>query len=231
MWNGKQKAVTFSYDDGITQDKRLIKLFDKYGLRCTFNINSGFLGTAGSLVRQEVTVAHCKPRACEIADIYRGHEVASHTLTHPFLTNLPDDEVIRQVEDDRRALSDIVGYDVVGMAYPCGGANHDDRVAKLIRENTGIKYARTIISTHDFAPQDDLLKFRPTVWHGEWDELFRLADDFLNCDASSPALFYIWGHAYEFDIRDEWELFEKFCARISGRDDVFYGTNREIFGL
>ena len=40
MFNGKMKAVTFSYDDGVTQDKRLIELFNKYGLKATFNINS-----------------------------------------------------------------------------------------------------------------------------------------------------------------------------------------------
>ena len=40
MFNGKMKAVTFSYDDGVTQDKRLISLFNKYGLKCTFNLNS-----------------------------------------------------------------------------------------------------------------------------------------------------------------------------------------------
>ena len=64
MFNGKMKAVTFSYDDCVLQDKRLIEILDKYGLKCTFNINSGFLGTHNSLVREDVTVAHCKPRAC-----------------------------------------------------------------------------------------------------------------------------------------------------------------------
>ena len=31
---GKMKAVTFSYDDGVTQDQRLISLFNKYNLKC-----------------------------------------------------------------------------------------------------------------------------------------------------------------------------------------------------
>ena len=85
MWNGKLKAVTFSYDDGVTQDQRLIKLFNKYGLKATFNLNSEFLGNGGHLIREDVTVAHVKPRACEVKEIYKGHEVAAHTLTHPFL--------------------------------------------------------------------------------------------------------------------------------------------------
>ena len=112
----KMKAVTFSYDDGVTQDQRLIALFDRYGLKCTFNLNSGLLGKAGMLVRENVTVAHVKPRPEEIRAIYAGHEIAAHTLTHPRLKELDDAEIVRQVEEDRLALSELAGYEVVGMA-------------------------------------------------------------------------------------------------------------------
>lgn len=37
----KLKAVTLSYDDGVRQDKRLISIMQKYGLKGTFNINAG----------------------------------------------------------------------------------------------------------------------------------------------------------------------------------------------
>ena len=37
---GKQKALTLSYDDGVQQDIRFIEILDKYGIKCTFNINS-----------------------------------------------------------------------------------------------------------------------------------------------------------------------------------------------
>ena len=66
MWNGKNKAVTFSYDDGITQDKRLIELFNKYGLKCTFNINSGLLGQDGYLDREGERVTHIKVKPEEV---------------------------------------------------------------------------------------------------------------------------------------------------------------------
>ena len=39
--DGKSKVLTFSYDDGVVQDIRLAGIFDKYGLKCTFNINTG----------------------------------------------------------------------------------------------------------------------------------------------------------------------------------------------
>lgn len=223
------KAVTFSYDDGVTQDQRLIDIFDRYGLKCTFNINSGLLGKANSLIREDVTVAHVKPRACEVKNIYKGHEIAAHTLTHPCLCNLPDEEVVRQVEEDRVALSELAGYEVVGMAYPGGGTNYDARVVRVIREHTGIRYARTIISNNSFELQDDLLQFRPTVYHHKSiDALFEVGKRFLAAAASTPQILYVWGHAYEFDIHNTWSRFEDFCRMISGHPDIFYGTNREV---
>ena len=111
MFAGKMKALTFSYDDGVTQDQRLISLFNKYGLKATFNLNSELLGKPGSLLREDVTVAHVKPRPVEVRAIYAGHEVAAHTLTHPMLTEQTDDEIVRQVEQDRLNLSELVGYE------------------------------------------------------------------------------------------------------------------------
>ena len=229
MFQGKMKAVTFSYDDGVTQDQRLISLFNKYGLKATFNLNSELLGKPGALLREEVTVAHVKPRPCEVRGIYDGHEVAAHTLTHPLLPAQTDEEVIRQVEQDRLNLSELVGYEVVGMAYPGGGVNFDERVARLVRENTGIRYARTTVSNGHFDLQEDLYVFKPTVYHHHhFEEMMRLGEAFLSAPADRPQIFYIWGHAYEFDILNDWDKMEEFCRLISGQPDVFYGTNREV---
>ena len=229
MFQGKMKAVTFSYDDGVTQDQRLIRLFNKFGLKCTFNLNSGLLGKPGSLIREDVTVAHVKPRPCEVRGIYEGHEIAVHTLTHPALSALSDEEVVREVEEDRIALSELAGYEVVGMAYPGGTHVMNEHVADLIRTRTGVKYARTTTSTHSFDLRKDLLIFNPTVYHHiEWDALFRLGEEFIELKPDSPQIYYIWGHAYEFDIHGDWERFEEFCRLISGHDDIFYGTNRQV---
>ncbi len=229
MFKGKMKAVTFSYDDGVTQDKRLIELLNKYSLKATFNINSEFLGTKNELVAPNFRVNHNKNFPSEVKEIYKGHEVAVHTLTHPNLTTLDDTEVVRQVEEDRKNLSRLVGYDVTTMAYPCGGTNNDDRVANIIAKNTGVKFSRTITSTYSFDIQDNLYRYNPTVYHLEWDKMFCLAEEFMALTPETPKIFYIWGHSYEFDIENTWDKFEKFCKLISGKDDIFYGTNREIF--
>lgn len=223
---GKKKAITFSYDDGVTQDERLISLFNKYGLKCTFNLNSGVLGMPGMLLREGVNVTHNKIEPERVRAVYEGHEVATHSVTHPYLTRLSDEEVVREIEEDRIRLSELVGYDVVGHAYPMGDC--DRRVADLLRDRTGVKYARTVVSTHSFDIQTDLHLFNPTVYHHrEMDEMFRLGEEFLALKTDEPKLFYIWGHAYEFDIHNDWKRFEEFLEMISGRDDIFYGTNRE----
>ena len=80
---------------------------------------------------------HTKNNPEDVKYIYAGHEVAVHTLTHPNLVNIEDDkEGLRRVEQDRVNLSELVEYEVEGMAYPCGGKNCDARVADIIKNNT-----------------------------------------------------------------------------------------------
>lgn len=230
MWNGKNKAITFSYDDGVTQDIRLIEIFNKYGIKATFNLNSELLGHPGALERDGVKIDHNKVKPEDVKHIYEGHEVAVHTLTHPSLPKSDDAEVIRQVEQDRLNLSELCGYEVFGMAYPGGGVNCDDRVAAIIKNNTPIKYARTITVTKSFEPYPDLYQYKGTVYHHlHFDEMFELGRHFLELKADTPKTFYIWGHAYEFDIFPErWAKMEEFCKMMSGHDDIFYGTNLEV---
>ena len=229
MFNGKMKAITFSYDDGVTQDIRLIEIFNKYGLKATFNINSELLGHSNSLLREGVTVSHNRIPLSDIRSVYKGHEIAAHTLNHPNLTTVKTDiEIIRQVEEDRQCLSALAGYEVVGFAYPGGGVNYNSRIAKLLKDNTGVNYCRTTVSSHSFTPQTDLYEFKPTVYHHvEFDKMTALAEEFLSATPNFPMLFYIWGHSYEFDIHNNWDKFEEFCEMISGKSDIFYGTNKE----
>lgn len=225
-----KKILTFSYDDAVTQDVRLIELFNKYGMKATFNLNSGLLGRDGSLVREGVRVDHIKIAPQDIKKVYEGHEVAGHTLTHPGLPSIADDnEVIRQVEQDRLRLSELVGYEVVGFAYPGGGTPlYDDRVAELIKNNTGVRYCRTTTSTLNYDTQTDLYRFKPTVYHHrQWDEMLELGERFLSLEADEKKVFYVWGHAYEFDIHNSWDRFEEFLKMMSGRQDILYLTNKE----
>lgn len=234
MWNGKLKAVTFSIDDGCASDKHIVEIFNKYGIKGTFNINSGLLNTEHVIRNEHGGIVEVVPKmkAYEVKNVYQGHEVAVHTCTHPNLTDLQEKEIVYQVEEDRKTLSGLVGYDVVGMAYPCGGTNNDVRVAKIIKENTPIRYARTITSTYSFDLQENLLQFNPTIYWIET-QLFEIVERFLALKTDKPQLLYIWGHAFELDRGDliSYEKLEALCALLSKHDDLFFGTNREVFNI
>lgn len=220
------KYLTFSYDDGVTQDIRLVELFNKYGMKCTFNINSGLLGMDGYLDREGTRVDHIKVKPEDVKHIYAGHEVAGHGITHPCLARHTEEKIIEEVEIDRLRLSELCGYEVVGFAYP--GGDYDRRVSQIIKNNTGIKYCRTVTSTHDFAPQDYLYEFNPTVYHHkEWDKMFELGEQFLKLKTDTPSTFYVWGHGYEFDIHNTWDRFEEFLKMMSEAKDIRFVTNKE----
>ena len=227
--NEIKKALTFSYDDGVTQDIRLIEIFNKYGIKATFNLNSGLLGKTGELLRDGVYVNHPKVNDDDVKAIYEGHEVAVHTLTHPRLAEETDEEIIRQVEQDREALSKLTGYEVKGMAYPFSMPNM--HVAEVVKNETKVKYARSTNVTYNFKPSEDMFNYCGTLHHhGDWNRLFEIGEKFLELKTEAPQIMYIWGHAYEFDIFPErWEKFEEFCEMMSNRSDIFYGTNIQVF--
>ncbi len=231
MWKGKKKGITFSFDDGVEQDIRTIEILDRYGLKGTFNLNSGNLGKVAApwVLGEQYAERKMLPKE-RIKEIYKNHEVAVHTVNHLNLTGLNDEEVVEQVDLDRKALEEIVGYPIRAMAYPCGGVNNDDRVAKLIKENTPIRFARTTTSTNGFDLQENLLRYNPTVYYRSVEDMFDLAEKFLKLKTDKPQVFYIWGHTYELDGTEiSWDKFEKLCQRIAGQDDIFYGTNSQIF--
>ena len=229
MWNGKNKAITFSFDDGVTQDIRVIEILDKYGLKATFNLNSGKFGTKNPYEINGRIVERTLIEPTQVKEFYKNHEVAVHTMGHFNLTQLPDSCVTWQVERDREMLERLTGKDVHCMAYPCGGVNNDERVANVIKETTKIRFARTITSSYSFDMQNNLLRFNPTIHMGN-ERILVLAEQFLALETKECKVFYIWGHTYELDAEDgAWERFEDLCRLLSGKADIFYGTNGEVF--
>lgn len=224
-----KKYITFSFDDGVTQDIRLIKLLDKYNLQATFNLNSSLLGLKGEGRNLVTRWDHIKVLPSQIAEIYKNHEIGVHTLTHPNLTNEEDETVIYQVEQDRLNLETLSSKRVVGMAYPCGGENNNERVAKIIKEKTGVLYARTIQPTYSFELPKNIYRLDPTVHVREISKMYKLAKEYILLETTEPSMFYIWGHSYELDIMENgWEDFEDFCALISAKNDILYGTNTKV---
>ncbi|RYX82239.1 polysaccharide deacetylase [bacterium] len=209
----KHKAVTLSYDDGTIHDRRLVEIFNLYGLRGTFHLNSGFLGNQNYI------------NADEVAPLFAGHEVSAHSVTHPHLETLPPEAMAHELLEDRRTLESLVGYAVRGMSYPFG--SYDTRVLTAL-PHYGIEYARTTQSHGGFQLPDDFLRWHPTCHHAH--DLEKKTETFLASPAKNRLqLLYVWGHSYEFDRNSNWELIENFGKQIAAaRDDVWLATNIEI---
>lgn len=221
---GKKKALTFSYDDGEKNDIRLCELFNKYGLKGTFNLNS-------ALMTEEPSEGSKKVALSQIPEVYRGHEVAVHTANHPFLEKMTTSEIAVEIFDDKRTLEKYTGYVVRGMAYPFGTYNED---VIRIASDLGIKYSRGVHSHHGFALPTKWLEM-PATCHQADEGIFDIAKTFVEENATKDWrsthgwLFYIWGHSYEYRTEEDWARMEKLCAYLSNREDVWYATNIEIY--
>ena len=224
MFNGKMKALTFSYDDGFLPDERLIRILNRYGMKCTFNINTGKHPKEGRPTDFAHDATFTKFLWSEIKDVYKGHELACHSLTHPHLEKLDRATCRAEVLTDMVNLEAITGKKPVGMAYPYGSYN--DETVDVLRE-LGIRYCRGTSSNHSFDVQTDLLRFRPTCHHND-PELMNLARKFASMKPDKPQIFYVWGHTFEFDNNKNWDIIERFCDYLAGRGDIFYGTNEEV---
>lgn len=218
-----KKAITFSYDDGVEQDIRLLEILSEYGLKATFNLNTGLNYDRGTWQYEDKFQVH-RLNLPEVKAFYKGHEIAVHGREHLCLTELDEVALHRELALDAEEITRIFGEAPVGMAYAYGAYN--DIVVEKLR-SLGLQYARTVESTHSFAEQPDLLRFRPTCHHDD-EKLFQLADEFLSMKPDTPQIFYIWGHSYEFEGKKNWDRFCRFCEKISGREDIFYGTNRQV---
>lgn len=209
---GKFKALTLSYDDGKKEDRRLVSIFNRNGLKATFNINSGIKHDSDRIPLEEMP------------ELYAGHEVACHTSTHPTIARCPLSFVAKQVLDDRTELETVMGYPVRGLAYPNGSYNEE--ITRLL-PSLGIEYGRIVGNSGGFAMPEDYYRWKATCHHNC--NLMEYTKQFSELYKSQYLyLMYVWGHSYEFPLKDNWALIEEFSEYIGGRDDIWYATNIEI---
>lgn len=222
---GRRKALTLSYDDGVEQDIRLIELMNKHGLKGTFNINSGLFAPEGKVY--PAGHIHRRMSKSQAVRLYAqsGQEVALHCYEHGDLTMQLPGASIRQVIRDKEELESLFGHIIRGMAYPYGPVS--DAVAQALPA-CGVAYSRTTVSTQGFDLPTDWLRLAATCHHNN-PELMNLARKLAEeTPVYRPWLFYLWGHSYEFEARDNWNVIEEFAAYIGGREDIWYATNIEV---
>jgi len=223
---GKAKAVTLSYDDGVEQDMQLVGIIRKHALKGTFNINAGIIAPEGT-VHAEGKI-HRRMTASQILEAYPEDtcEVACHGYSHPFLERCAGPVLCSEILEDRKELEALFGRQIHGMAYPFGSFN--DTVVEALKL-CGIYYSRTTVSTEKFAMPTDWLRM-PATCHHKNPRLMELVNNFLASTPNrAPQLFYLWGHAYEFEEANNWHVIEKFAETIGGKDDIWYATNMELY--
>ncbi len=211
---GKWKALVMSYDDGHVQDRGIVPIFNAHGIKGSFHLNSKSLGTdtfiAGS----------------EIASLFAGHEVSSHTVDHPYLDQLGEDSIRWEIEMDRNALAPLAGCSVRSLSYPFGA--YDNLVLSTLR-SLGVNSSRTTLNTWnmDYLPADPL-KWHPTCHHtGALD----FARQLVARTEERMSLLYVWGHSYELDYGypdNSWTHMSTLCETVGDRGDIWYAGVSEV---
>ena len=210
---GKKRVVTFSYDDGDPKDARLIELFNTYGVKGTFHLNG--------IHYQSIDEAE----KARLRKLYAGHEVACHTLRHGYPALMPNQSVVEEVLEDRKALESVFGYPVIGMSYPC--ESYNDNVV-MAMQSCGIVYSRAASSTNGFVLPADFMRWQPTCHHKNALAACQRFLDKIDSKWFSPLL-YIWGHSHELVTEEQWEQMEQILTLIGKNDKIWYATNIEIY--
>ncbi len=210
----KSKALVLSYDDGVEQDVRLVKLLNKYDLKGTFNLNS-------QLSRQQFVWTHECGQPIRrlplqaVSKLYSGHEVTSHSLTHPYMIGLTKQELRRQMLDDKQNLEKVLNKPVVGFAVPFDVC--DEAVCKCAPD-FGFEYVRISAESMTFDSNIEFFRWKPTIFH--LNPYFdQVVGEFLQCD-QELALCTIVGHSYDLDVCNMWQDIEEIFARLSFNTNI-----------
>jgi peptidoglycan/xylan/chitin deacetylase (PgdA/CDA1 family) len=218
------KFFTLSFDDGIEQDKRLIKIMKRHSLSGTFNLNAGLLGKRHALGN----ISHI-PKD-EAPQVYEGFEVASHGYKHEMHQFMTGRKVKETLSQDFQELSSVMGTKIKGHAYPYG--MHTQAAESFLKSQEAL-YARKVSGKSElFKFPENPLAYVPTCWFNA-KNVMDLLDQFIRAESPNEnLLFMMWGHSYEMDMGfrpcPESQL-ERIFSKIAGKPGITFCTNREAF--
>lgn len=200
-----RKIFLISFDDGTVWDRRFVELLNNYGMKATFNLNSGL----------EDFVWHFEDRfpvrrqiLADTVEQYRGHEVASHSLHHHWLNSLTPPQLSREVGEDCTTLKELFGLDEIGFGVPftaCG-----EREVNIIRKY--VRYIRLSEMSDSFAPPADPYHIPIHALYNQPDVRERIAA-FAESDLP-VSVFVMAGHSYELEVLDHWDYIEELLQYI-----------------
>lgn len=219
---GKPKAFNITYDDGVLQDVRFVELLNKYGLKGTFNLNSELMENEFEWTHPNGMIVKRLPTSV-VAELYQNHEVASHTLTHPYLSQLNEAEVMHQMAKDKENLERLTGKPVLGFAGPFH--HWSDMIADCAKK-CGFEYARTAEERYSYAPPEEYYYWAAGSYHimpGFRD----FVEGFFHTE-EELALCQIVGHTYDLDAEDMWDYMESILKRVAEDKSICSMTNLEL---
>lgn len=125
---GEHNEFAVTFDDGyLSVYEHAYPALVERGMTATVYVVAGVLGginewdsRAGDKKEKMMSASQLR----EMAE--QGFEIGSHTLTHPHLTDMSDDDLKREIVDSKHKIEDIIGKEVVSFSYPYG--DYDDRV-------------------------------------------------------------------------------------------------------
>lgn len=211
----KLKALSFSYDDGNIADRRLVGIFNKYGMKGTFHIPSAWLKKKPA---KRVTEKEIMPLYVSC-----GHEISGHGANHLSMAKLKKEKLQQEIEEEIREWKRITNKKILGYAYPYGSCSNT--VIAQMRKR-GLLYGRTVGKRNDFKLPVNFMRWAAQGHHTH--NIARLGDNFLAYKAQKMSILLIWGHSYEFPKANNWHVMENFCKKMSGKKDIFYAAMGEI---
>ena len=203
------KKFVFAIDDGTVFDPKVIEIFNRYGISATFNLNSGLQGFVWFKDHLEVR----RLRLEENKSIYDGHEVASHSLTHPYLTSLSDEDVYREVKEDIDNLRSIFHCDIQTFSFPFD--SFDERAINIIK-NLGITHVILPVIDDSFHYPVDTFHIKVTSW--DIDDALKKVQRFIEDEQAE--LFIYLSHSYDYEYGNSYEKLEALCKIVSENKDI-----------
>ena len=127
---------------------------------------------------------------------------------------------------NRKALEQITDKITRGFAYPSISDYSD--ISETALTSAGIVYARLAGDFLDFELPKNWLRWKPTCHHKTANEVY---DNFSSMakPLRRSSIMYVWGHTYEFDRENNWEIIEKLLERCHSNPDIWFATNIEIY--
>ena len=219
---GKDRAFNITYDDGVVQDLRFVELLNRYKLKGTFNLNSELMRTGFAWIHPSgVEIKRLDPDTARW--LFRGHEIASHTRTHPYMQELHGEALRRELLEDKLALEAMFGVEVDGFAVPFD--YYSPEIAECARA-CGFEYARMSEFSHSYKPCRDWYFWKTGFYHIE-PGLTEFVEGFLETE-EELAVCQIVGHAYDLDTEGLWTTMETLLSRVSADSRVWPCTNLEL---